>query len=102
MSEKNPDTEPEYITLAEAARLPLLQINGRPMNAHSIWRWTRRGKAGIRLRSRIVGTRRVTRPEWVEAFISATTAARDAELHADSPLTECADATDAELTDLLA
>jgi hypothetical protein len=62
----------DVITLSKAAKA----IPGRP-HLSTLWRWHRRGLAGIRLETTVVGGRRFTSSEAVQRFIDRTTEARD-------------------------
>jgi hypothetical protein len=62
------------ITLAEAARLPIVQYDGRGPNASTLWRWKNKGVKGVRLECWNVGGRVVTTPRAVEQFVRALSA----------------------------
>lgn len=52
-------------------------VTGRRFNLSTGWRWSTKGCRGIRLETVIVGGKRLTTVEMVEAFIKATTDARN-------------------------
>ena len=54
------------------------RVTGRRPNLSTSWRWSTRGVNGFRLETVILGGKRMTTVEMVEAFIRATTEARDA------------------------
>ena len=46
------------------------------MSVETVWRWCRRGvRHGVRLRSVVVGGRRLTTRRWLQEFIQALTQA---------------------------
>jgi len=67
-----PDTrQPEYLTLAEAAAtLPV------PRCHMTLWRWSRRGVCGVRLRTEQIGRTIVTTRKWLREFGLALDAAK--------------------------
>ena len=54
------------------------EVTGRRPNLSTCWRWSTKGARGIRLETIIVGGKRLTTREMVEAFIKATTESRNA------------------------
>lgn len=54
------------------------RVTGTRLNLSTTWRWSTKGVKGIRLETVIIGGRRLTSVEMVEAFIAATTEARNA------------------------
>ena len=54
------------------------QVTGRRFNLSTAWRWSTKGAKGIRLETVILGGKRMTTIAMVEAFIKATTDARNA------------------------
>lgn len=58
---------------------------GRRPNVRTIMRWAAKGQAGIRLRTKMLGGRRVCSIEDVEAFVNAVTEARDGKLPDETP-----------------
>lgn len=70
----------ETISLAAAARL--LKVDGKSPSTTSLWRWARKGKAGVRLQCWKRGRNLVTTPEAVRAF-DAAVAEADARAWAD-------------------
>jgi hypothetical protein len=89
----------KYLTIPEVAALPQLKTQGKPVHVSSVWRWMCRGLSGVRLRSLVIANRRMTTTEWVDQFLDASTAAKDARLASGSPAAEAedSDAVDAEL-----
>lgn len=58
------------LTLSEAVeKIP--PVNGRNVHPATVWRWATSGVRGVRLRSRLVGGRRVTTEADIEAFLNA-------------------------------
>ena len=54
------------------------RVTGTRPNLSTTWRWTTKGTRGIRLETVILGGKRLTTIAMVEAFIKATTEARNA------------------------
>ena len=54
------------------------QVAGRRPNLSTTWRWSTKGCKGIRLETVVFGGKRLTTVAMVEAFLSATTQARNA------------------------
>lgn len=54
------------------------QVTGRRPNLSTAWRWSTTGIEGIRLETVVLGGKRLCTVEMVEAFIAATTAAKNA------------------------
>lgn len=69
------------ISMTEAARM----IPGRPTTA-TVWRWTTRGVAGIKLESLKIGGRRLTSREAVERFMAACDASDPSHDEAEAEL----------------
>jgi len=60
------------LTISAAAR----ELPGRP-HVSTLWRWTNHGVRGIRLQTVLVGGKRYTSRESLQAFVEQTTAAAD-------------------------
>ena len=54
------------------------QVTGWRQNPSTSWRWSTKGVKGIRLETVVIGGRRLTTIAMVQAFIEATTNARNA------------------------
>lgn len=52
-------------------------VTGRRPNLSTVWRWSVHGCGGIRLETVVLGGKRLTTIEMVEAFVKATTDARN-------------------------
>jgi hypothetical protein len=57
------DTDNEQISLAAAAELPELRIDGHPADRTSLWRWATRGCRGVVLETTQVGEK-LTTTRW--------------------------------------
>lgn len=67
----NDTTQLEYLTLAEAAKtLPV------PRCHMTVWRWSRQGVYGVRLRTAQIGRTIVTTRQWLDEFARTLDAAR--------------------------
>ncbi len=74
MPEPNHPSNQALISLAEAAKLPELQVNGRAPCIRTLFRYCTRGRSGgIRLRTVVVGRHRATCRKWVREFVQAVT-----------------------------
>lgn len=58
------------LTLSEASEI-VPRVNGRKVHPATVWRWATSGVRGVRLRSRLVGGRRVTTEADIEVFLNA-------------------------------
>ena len=66
------DSELEYLTLAQAAKLIPGTRPGKRIAIDTIWRWCRKGvRGGVRLKSTIIGGRRFTTRKWLMEFSEA-------------------------------
>jgi len=61
------------ISLAVAARLPELKVDGQGPHTSTVLRWCRQGQGGVCLECEVVGGRRVTSREAVLRFIARRT-----------------------------
>src|SRR5262245_6482865 len=62
----------EGLTLAEAARLIPGRKPGKRVDVNTVWRWCQKGvRGGLRLRSVLVGSTRLTTRTWLREFIQA-------------------------------
>lgn len=59
---------PPAETISLGAARHLLLVDGKPPSPVTLWRWARRGKNGIRLKSWKRGRQIVTTPEAVREF----------------------------------
>jgi len=61
--------------------LPLVeaveQVTGRRLHLCTPFRWSTTGSAGIRLQTKVLGSRRLTTVLWVQQFIDAVTVAKN-------------------------
>lgn len=62
------------IPINEAPRHLPAGLNGKPVNAATIFRWRTRGVGGVKLEGRKIGGRWFTSVAWIREFIEATTA----------------------------
>ncbi len=64
------------LPLAEA----VYQATGQRPHLSTCIRWSTRGSVGIRLRTKVLGSRRLTTVEWVSEYIAAVTEAKNASM----------------------
>ena len=57
-----------FITLEAARQIEDFWINGSPVDLSTWHRWCARGVRGRRLRSAVLGGRRVVRRDWLDEF----------------------------------
>jgi hypothetical protein len=76
----SPNALANHITLAEAARL----LPGC-ISPTTVWRWTRRGIVGIKLKSKSIGARTFVTKDDLEEFVRQVTAARAAKANDSLP-----------------
>ena len=69
------DNYPKFITLAEAARHPMLpsRPGGKAYHTETIRRWALYGRRGRKLKSAMVGGIRCTTVNWLYEFITSET-----------------------------
>lgn len=61
----------EQISLAAAAELPELRVDGHPRDRVSLWRWATRGVRGVVLETNQVGDRLCTTRAAIKRFLDA-------------------------------
>jgi hypothetical protein len=75
----------QVLSLKEAARLPFLRRGGKPMAFSTIWRWSLKGCAGVRLETVRIGGRTATSIEAVERFIERLSSGTPAPITTSTP-----------------
>lgn len=60
------DQSPPYLPLVQAVE----EVTGRRVHLCTVLRWCTRGTRGRKLKSALVGGRRMTRSDWVLQFIA--------------------------------
>lgn len=83
------DDDDVALTLAQAAKLPMLLVSrgGKPAppNPSTIWRWATVGIRGVKLRTRRIGGTTTTTAADVRAFIDAINSDEPAAPSASTP-----------------
>jgi hypothetical protein len=68
------------VSLTDAAKL----LPGRP-SVHLLWRWRTAGVRNVKLETVLIGGKRYTSTEAIQAFVRRTTAAADGDSESDNP-----------------
>lgn len=75
-------SQDNLLSLSQAARY--LKLGGRSFAPSTIWRWYRKGVAGVRLETICIGRARYTSAEALQRFFAAVTEAKSAKASGDA------------------
>ena len=70
-------SQDNLLSLSQAARF--VKLGGRSFAPSTIWRWYRKGVAGVKLETICIGRTRYTSVEALQRFFAAVTAAKSGE-----------------------